>query len=65
MIHLVSQSLSLAFMADLGDRSVEICVCDLNALIRNWGFVFVDLLRVSPNMHFDFVSTSCEFVFVI
>ena len=50
MIHLVSQSLSLTFMADLGDRLVEICVCDLNVLIRNWGFVFVDLSWVGLNL---------------
>ena len=31
-------------MVDLVDGSIENCVCDLIALIKNWGFMFVDLV---------------------
>ena len=31
-------------MVDLADGSIENCVCDLIALIKNWGFMFVDLV---------------------
>ena len=49
---LASLSLSLSLshthththMVDLTDGSIENCVCDLIALIKNWGFMFVDLV---------------------
>ena len=45
---LASLSLSLTHththMVDLANGSIENCVCDLIALIKNWGFMFVDLV---------------------